>query len=94
MAMLLVVMVMSLCGLAGAVERPRLRGNEAPRATDLLRAETLAGQAAQRLRMPPHEGPGWKHGGTGWDEPSARPPAESSPVTIRLTPPRRRLPPR
>ena len=86
-----VVVMMSVTGLAGATPRPRLGGSEAARATDLLRAETLAGQAEKRLRLPAHEGAGWKKGGTGWDAPAGRRPTDSSSVTIRVGPSRRRV---
>jgi hypothetical protein len=90
--MLMVMMVLSLGGLARAEERPRLSGREAPRATDLLRAETLAERARERLRMPRQKSAGWKHGGSGWtsggSSPPTAPPAGGS-VTIRLSPGRR-----
>ena len=85
-----VLVGLSVAGVASATGRARLGGSEAPRATDLLRAETLAEQAEKRLRLPPHEGGGWKRGGSGWDTPAPRRTTESSPVTIRVSPPRRR----
>jgi hypothetical protein len=60
-----------------------------PRATDLLRAETLAERARQRLKLPARSGPGWRHGGAGWgDEPKPPPPPAS--LTIKVAPPRKR----
>jgi hypothetical protein len=94
MKTLLLVAMMSVGGIAGAMERPVLRGAETPRATDLLRAQRLAEQAGRRLKMPAATGSGWKHGGTGWDRvaPAGRPPGAGS-VTIRLSPGRRRAQP-
>src|SRR5690348_343910 len=64
--MLPVVVLAGLASSAGA-ERPTLTEREAPRATDLLRAQRLAEQAERRLRLPSAHGGGWKHGGDGWD---------------------------
>jgi hypothetical protein len=80
--------------LAGAVaparaERPVLRGGEAPRATDLLRAQKLAEQAEKRLKVPPARGAGWKKGGHGW-EARGETPEGPTPVIIDVRPPRRR----
>jgi hypothetical protein len=79
------LVMLSIAGLVGADERPRLTGREAPRATDLLRAETLADRARDRLRMPKPAPAGWKHGGSGWDT-RATAPASSAPpsVTVRV----------
>jgi hypothetical protein len=72
----------------GATIGPRLGSGEAPRATDLLRAETLAEKAERRLRLPRATSRGWVKGGTGWgsDVRPAPPPS----VTIRVAPPSKR----
>ena len=61
-------MIVAMAGAAHAGERPALRGSEAPRATDLLRAEKLAEQAEKRRALPARRGPGWKRGGSGFDD--------------------------
>jgi hypothetical protein len=43
--MMLVVVALGVGGVPAFAERPVLRGREAPRATDLLRAEKLAEQS-------------------------------------------------
>jgi hypothetical protein len=71
------------------VAAARLPERETPRATDLLQAEKLADRIEQRLRLPAKRGPGWRHGGGGWDvrgEPAAE---ESPPVRIDVRPPSR-----
>src|SRR5207237_9280974 len=78
-------------GPAGA-QRPRLRGPEAPRATDLLRAETLAEQEERRLKTRAPRGAAWRHGGSGWDDDSGAAPAPHEAVIIHLHPSRRRAP--
>jgi hypothetical protein len=71
---------------------PRLGVGEAPRATDLLRAETLAERAERRLRLPHAASRGWVKGGTGWGA-EARPPGDAAPViNIRVKPPSKRRP--
>ena len=85
------VLLSVLAAPAGA-QRPQLRSPEAPRATDLLRAETLAEQAAKRLRPPSRKGAGWRRGGSGWDDDGAAAPAPPDPVIIHLHPSRRRAP--
>ena len=75
--------------LAGASVGPHLGVGEAPRATDLLRAETLAEKAEHRLRLPKATSRGWLKGGTGWG--TERRPAESTPViNIHVKPPSQR----
>jgi hypothetical protein len=80
-----------LAGAAGPAhaERPVLRGAEAPRATDLLRAEKLAEQAEKRLKVPTARRAGWKKGGHGW-EARGEAPERPDPVIIDVRPPRRR----
>ena len=83
-------MIVGTAGLVTATERPRLDGREAPRATDLLRAETLAEKAERRLRLPRAASRGWVKGGTGWGS-EARPAAQAAPaINIRVTPPSKR----
>ena len=82
------LMVVSVLGLAQAAERPVLRGGAAPRATALLRAETLAEQARKRLRVPAKRGQGWQKGGSGWGGP-AKDPDRERPIIIDVHPERR-----
>jgi hypothetical protein len=90
MKKILVVVTMNVFFIAPALaERPRLDGREAPRATDLLRAERLAEQARKRLEMPAPRSSGWKHGGTGWGEPEATEPREPRDVIIDVNSPRK-----
>ena len=89
---LVAMIVLSLCAGAEGATRPRLPGAEAPRATDLLRAETLADQAEKRLRMPARRGPGWLRGGSGWNDGGDAAPAARDPVIINVHPSRRRAP--
>jgi len=76
--------------LAGASVGPHLGVGEAPRATDLLRAETLAEKAERRLRLPHATSRGGMKGGTGWGGSTA--PAAPTPITIRVAPPSKRRP--
>ena len=85
------VLVSVVAGPASA-GRPRLPGPAAPRATDLLRAETLADQAEKRPHAPAHHGPGWLRGGSGWNDQPDVAPAQRDPVIIHLHPSRRRAP--
>ena len=90
MKKILAVVAMNALSIAPALaERPRLDGREAPRATDLLRAERLAEQARKRLEMPRPHGSGWKRGGTGWGEPDAAEPRAPRDVIIDVNPPRK-----
>jgi hypothetical protein len=84
----IMVMAMSVLGLAQASDRPVLRGNETPRATALLRAETLAEQARRRLQLPARRGQGWQKGGGGWGGAPAAPESEK-PIIIDVRPERR-----
>src|SRR5690348_7402605 len=85
-----VMIVMLTAGAAMATSTPSFRrGDEAPRATDLLRAQRLAKQAEDRLRTPSRPATGWKHGGAGWDAGGAPATVDGSGVTIRVAPPRR-----
>jgi hypothetical protein len=67
---------------------PVLRGHEAPRATDLLRAQKLAEQAKKRRTLPAPRHPGWKRGSGGWDDRGPAPAAP--PVVINVRPPAKR----
>src|ERR1051326_2181040 len=61
---LALVVVCTLASVCAAEERPTLRDREAPRATDLLRAEKLAEQARKRLQQPAARHPArWEGGG-------------------------------
>ena len=84
----IMVMAMSVLGLAQASDRPVLRGKETPRATALLRAETLAEQAQKRLRVPTKRGQGWQKGGSGWGGRATEPEREK-PIIIDVHPERR-----
>jgi hypothetical protein len=87
---LFVVSVLALGGPALA-ERPTLDGREAPRATDLLRAEKLADQARRRLETPRSSArEGWLHGGSGWGENERADPAARGNVVINVRPATRR----
>ena len=69
---------------------------EAPRATDLLRAERLAEEVRRRLELPPvHIEGGWRHGGQGWrrKEPATKL-ATDGDVIINVKPPKGRPPAR
>jgi len=83
------LLMFAMTAISLADERPTLRGREAPRATDLLRAEKLAGQTQKRLKETPRRGPGWKHGGSGWNDRSVERPDVSDPVIVELRPMRR-----
>ena len=86
--LLVSVAILFTARVAPAGAPPVLRGNEAPRATDLLRAEKLAEQAEKRRTLPAPRHPGWKRGGGGWD---ARGPAPAAPpVLINVRPPAKR----
>jgi hypothetical protein len=89
--MAVVVGVLSVVNVPAAAERPRLRGGESPRATALLRAETLAEQARQRLHLPSRRGGGWEKGGSGW-EASPKEKEREKPIILKLPTPRRRPP--
>jgi hypothetical protein len=73
-----------LAGVAHGDERPQLRGHETPRATDLLRAETLAKKAESRLQRPGRRRSGWQQGGTGWESgPTPAPPTPKVTIQVR-----------
>jgi len=84
----IVVLLVGIVAPARA-ERPVLRGGEAPRATDLLRAEKLAEQAEKRLKVPAPRSAGWKKGGHGWDA-RGEAPERPAPMIINVRPPGRR----
>src|SRR3989442_2925668 len=89
---LIVMVLMSVAAGPASAQRPRLSGPEAPRATDLLRAETLAEQAERRLKTRAPRGPAWRHGGSGGGDDSGAPPAPHEAGIIHLHPSRRRAP--
>jgi len=87
---ILVVVTMHALSITPAfAERPRLDGGEAPRATDLLRAERLAEQARKRLEMPRPHSSGWKRGGTGWGDNDASATQVPRDVIIDVNSPRK-----
>src|SRR3989442_14512566 len=86
MRAILVAMVLGAASLSLADERPRLRGAETPRATDLLHAKRLADRMEGRLRTPAAHGAGWRHGGSGWESQS-EPPFPPPPVPILIRQP-------
>ena len=92
MRALLLSVILGAAALSSADERPRLRGVETPRATDLLRAKKLAERVEGRLSTPPAHSAGWRHGGSGW-EARSDPPAPPPSVTIHIGQPRRRRAP-
>jgi hypothetical protein len=77
-----VVVFVGVVGLAGAGERPRLRGAETPRATDLLRAQRLAEKVEDWRRVRTRRHPGWVRGGSGWNAAGRRREDEAPRVTI------------
>ena len=84
-----VCVILVLASVAAANPPVLPKGDEAPRATDLLRAEKMADEAARRLRLPaPKKRSAWVRGGEGWTR--AEPPPEP-PVTIKVVPPRARV---
>ena len=89
MRTVLVVLIVGVARLALAAGRGPLGRGEAPRATDLLRAETLAEQAEKRLRLPARRSAGWARGGSGWSAEGKKVP-RSEPVVIQVRPPRPR----
>src|SRR2546428_10100430 len=92
---LIVTVLMSVVAGPASAQRPRLSGPEAPRATDLLRAETLAEQAERRLKTRAPRGPAWRHGGSGGGDDSGAAPAPPQAALIHPHPSRgRRAPPR
>src|SRR5437773_2508508 len=89
---LALVGVFTLASVCAAEERPTLRDREAPRATDLLRAEKLADQARKRLEMPATQHRArWKHGGAAWGAEVSEPVERSDErVIINVRPPVKR----
>jgi hypothetical protein len=86
-----VVAALVMASASAAEERPTLRDREAPRATDLLRAEKLADQARKRLEMPSSQHRArWKHGGAAWGAEVNEPVERSEPVIINVRPPSKR----
>ena len=90
--MMLWAVMLGAFAASALAERPVLRDREAPRATDLLRAEKLAEQAERRLKLPSPKGGGWKKGGHGWETRGEAAAESSPPVTINLGSSRRRAP--
>src|SRR2546426_12463530 len=91
MKRMLVLVAAALSGASSADERPTLRDREAPRATDLLRAEKLAEQAQKRLELPaPRHRARWKRGGSSWNVDRREPAERSEPVIINVRPPLKR----
>jgi hypothetical protein len=86
------IVLMTILACAAGVALPPPHGGEAPRATDLLRAEKLADQARKRLETPARRGPGWRHGGSGWNDASGAAPEPRESVIINVNPSRRRAP--
>jgi hypothetical protein len=88
-----IVVVVARVAAAGAPAV--LRDGEAPRATDLLRAEKLAEQAEKRRTLPAsRHRVEWKHGGSGWNDRAARAERSDSVVINVGPPPARRRPDR
>src|SRR2546426_3871903 len=91
---LIVMVLMSVVAGPASAQRPQLSGPEAPRATDLLRAETLAEQAERRLKTRAPRGPAWRHGGAGGGDDRGAAPAPPQALIIHPHPsPRRRAHP-
>jgi hypothetical protein len=88
----LLAMVGVVAWASGALGARRGPADEAPRATDLLRAERLAGQAEERRRLPlpGHHRSLWKHGGGGFGDGRAAPGSRAGDVIINVRPPTQR----
>jgi hypothetical protein len=72
MRTLVVVLVVGFLGVPAVFAARRVPKDEAPRATDLLRAQRFAEEVEERRQLPsPVNGGGWRQGGTGWDAPGA-----------------------
>jgi hypothetical protein len=84
--LLVVGMIVVMTRVVAAGAPPVLRGSEAPRATDLLRAEKLAEQAERRRTLPARRHPGWKRGGGGWNDGGSARTERSEPVVINVRP--------
>src|SRR5262245_50801751 len=82
------LVIFVFAGIAPGAERPRLDGREAPRATDLLRAETLSRQAEGRLRAPSRRGRGWVAGGGGFGTNPGPSPGREPSIVIHTAPSR------
>jgi hypothetical protein len=82
--MMAAIVVMARVAAGGG--RPVLGGSEAPRATDLLRAQKLAEQAEKRRTLPARRGPGWRRGGSGWDDGGRARAETSESVVINVGP--------
>jgi hypothetical protein len=86
------IALMTILACTAGVALPPTHGGEAPRATDLLRAEKLAEQARKRLETPARHTHGWRHGGSGWGDASSAPTGPRESITINVNPTRRRGP--
>jgi hypothetical protein len=74
MRITIVVLVLGVAGAALATGRAPRVDDEAPRATDLLRAERKAEEVRRRLELPAvRKTPGWLSGGDGWGGPATAP---------------------
>jgi hypothetical protein len=82
------LVILSLVAVAGAAERPRIRDRESPRATDLLRAESLATQVERRRKLPARRSE-WVRGGGGWGK-ARRATGEAAPKIVIKPPALRR----
>src|SRR5438132_2579130 len=80
---LIVMVLMSVVAGPASAQRPRLSGPEAPRATDLLRAETLAEQAERRPKTRAPLGLPGDRKGTGLNSSHTASPYADSRVTKR-----------
>ena len=78
----LLVAVVTASRVGAASVGPKIPAGETARATDLLRAESLAERAERRLRMPHAAGGGWVKGGTGWTTKHA--PASDPAPTVNI----------
>ena len=87
MRVLVMMIVLGAASAALAGQRARLGGSEAPSATDLLRAETMAREARERLRIRKRPAAKWVRGGKGWREKTAE--SEPRAPVIKVYPGRR-----
>jgi hypothetical protein len=86
----MMLLFLGVAAVAGARDQLAPLHGEAPRATDLQRAERLADTAARRLKLPRARQNGWSRGGAGWGSAAEAPVAEEDPGGAITPRPKRR----
>jgi hypothetical protein len=86
MRTLTIVTILAIASAALAGQHSSAGQAEAPRATDLLRAEKMAREARERLQLRQRPTAKWLRGGRGW---SAKQAEEPRAPTIKVHPGRR-----